>query len=93
MAVVSEFLPMCEELFFKTKSVVKVRADSVRCTLGGKNRTLHLSEGVICYSDNRMRQKYQQGLHRCATDDFRHFDGYAMFLIGIGYFDEGLPYL
>lgn len=50
---------MCEELFFKTKSAIKVRADSVRCTLGGKKSTLHLSEGVICYSDNRMRQKCQ----------------------------------
>ena len=93
MTVVSEFLPMCEELFFKTKSVVKVKADSVRCTLGGKKSTLHLSEGVICYSDSKMRQKYQQGLQRCATGNLRHFDGYALFLIRIGHFDEGLSYL
>lgn len=72
---------MCEEFFFKTKSVVKVRADSARCTLGGKKNTLHLSEGVICYSDSKMRQKRQQDIQRCATDDLRCFDGYAMFLI------------
>lgn len=84
---------MCEELFFKTKSVVKVGADSVHRTLGGKDRTLHLSEGVICYSDNKMRHRYHQGLHRCATGNLRCFDGYAMFLIRIGHFEEGLSYM
>ncbi len=84
---------MCEELFFKTKSVVKVGADSVHRTLGGKKSTLHLSEGVICHSDSKMRQKRQQDLQHCATGNLRCFDGYAMFLIRIGHFEEELSYL